>query len=187
MLPLNEVTPSSVISPFLFPYDEYSDLSERVYGGINLNDASQGREVKLWSIGYDGLNITVTPEGGSVAATYPRTGVVTCSLGFDANMDPAIAWIDSIGAHLRYFDSYTLSYIVLDIPGATSCKARTDDTRAFNSTGSDVIFAYVLNSNLYYRAERDHYATQYLVGAVGPGKLVRMGMNDGYRFQFDIQ
>lgn len=186
MLPLNEITPSPIPAAFLFPYDEPSLRSERVYGGAAINDASQGREVRLWAIAYDGINVTVSPDGGVSQQTVRIPGVLTCSLGFDTNMNSAIAWLDATGAHLRYFDSYTLSYIVLDIPGATSCKARTDDTRSFNSAGSDVIFAYTLSGFLRYRAQRDHYAIEYQVGPCGSQLLNRVGMNAGGRFQFEV-
>jgi hypothetical protein len=186
MLPFNQVTLSAVTTAFLSPYGEYKPLHERVWGGVALNDASQGREVQLWAISYDGVNVNVGTDGGAAQLSLPIPDVLTCSLGFDSNMNPAIAWTDVYGAHLRYFDSYTLSYVVLDIPGATSCKARTDDTRSFNSAASDVIFAYTLNGILRYRVQRDHYATEYTIGASGTGTLRRMGMNDGQRFQFEI-
>lgn len=186
MLPLNQTTLGAVSAPFLNPYGEYAPLHERVWGGVALNDASQGREVQLWAIDYDGANVTVSPDGGAPALTLPIPDVLTCSLGFDANMNPVIAWTDVYGAHLRHFDSYTLSYVVLDIPGATSCKARTDDTRSFNSAASDVIFAYTLAGTLHYRVERDRYATEYTAGASGTGTLRRMGMNEVQRFQFEI-
>lgn len=186
MLPLNQITPNAIASAFRFPYGESSLLIDRTYGGAALNDASQGREAQLWTIAYDGLNVSVFPESGVVQQTVPIAGVMACSLAFDANMNTAIAWIDGSGAHLRHFDSHTLQYSVLDIPGANSCKARTDDTRAFNAALSDVIFAYTLNGVLYYRVERDNYAIEYTVGVCGPLTLHRMGMSVGQRFQFEV-
>lgn len=186
MLPLNQLTSSPVRADFLYPYGEYLPLSDKTYGGVALNDASRGRQVQLWAAYYDGASVVVGPSGGPPQQSVPIPGVTSCSLGFDANMNTVIGWMDGSGAHVRYFNSSTLGYSVLDVPGASSCKVRTDDTRAFNSTASDVIFAYTLNGYLNFRMERDRYAVEYRVGAVGAARLRLMGMSRGQRFQFAV-
>ena len=90
-------------------------------------------------------------------------------------------------SNLYYFDSVNLVFATLTIATGTGCRACIDDPRKFNETNSDVIFAYVRGTNLYYRQQRDRYLTEYTVGAVPNGyKLRRVAANVKNRLQFKL-
>lgn len=187
-LPLNIITPTPVRSAFVAPLDEpYLPLEEAVLGGTNIGDGSAGRQVKRWSVFYDGTSIKVAPETGVTQFTMVVPGVLTVSLGFDSNMAVTLAYMTVTGAHLYFFDSSLGSYTTLNVPGATSCRAGVDDQRLFNQSQSDVIFSYTLDNKLYWRQQRDRYTVERLVGPfTGDLILLRSGQNTLNRFQWRL-
>ena len=186
MLPLNVITPQPYSADFLYPYGAGAKLSEQVWGGVALSDPSKGRATQLWTISAADEYLVVSNTSGSQISLM--TGVVeSCSLAFDANMAPTIAYMQDGSAHLYYHDSYTNAWTTMDI-AATSCLVRNDDVRDAVSAVSDCVFAYTLSDQLFYRVEREHYAVEHFVGAVPTGwVLAHMGPNRVGRFQFELR
>jgi len=183
MIPNNAFTATPIVSAFLPPKDEpYQPLTSKSRGGVALNDASQGRDYQNWIVNYDGANILVAPQGGSTAFTLPVAGVLSVSLAFDNNMNPVIAWMDAVGAKLYWFNNVT--FVTTAFP-ATSCRVTIDDVRDFYNADSDVIFAYTNAGTLYWRQQRDQYATQRTVGST-TGLLQKVGLNQLNRLKFQL-
>lgn len=186
MIPANAFTPTPVVSNFQYPYDEaYSPLSQNVYGGVAIGDASLGRQVRVWNVSYNGAYINVKPSDGTVVLSLAQTGVLTVSLAFDNNMGPVIAWTTTTGANLYYYDTLTSSYITRFFSDILSCRVCVDDAREFYTANSDVIFSYTKLGNLYYRQQRDRYDTEYTIGATTK-TLIRAAPNVGNRLQFQL-
>jgi hypothetical protein len=184
MIPNNAfTTPTPIVSAFLPPKDEpYQPLTSKSRGGIALNDASQGRDYQNWVVSYNGTNILVAPQGGSTVFTLTVAGVLSVSLAFDNNMNPVIAWMDSVGAKLYWYNN---TNFVTTPFSATSCRVTIDDVRDFYNANSDVIFAYTYGTNLYWRQQRDQYATEYTVGST-TGLLQKVGLSELNRLQFQL-
>jgi hypothetical protein len=187
MIPLNTFTPTPVISNFQAPYDlPYQPLVQHVLGGVAIGDPSQGRQLKIWTVEYNGVSITVKPIDGPIAFTLVAANVETVSLAFDNNMGLVIVWkLTTGGANLYYYDTLTSQYITRNFPGVTSCRVVVDDARDFYTAQSDVIFAYTLNDNLYWRQQRDRYDDEYLIGP-SVKRLRKVAPNIGNRLQFQL-
>jgi len=183
MIPNNAFTTQPIVSPFRPPKDEpYQPLTSKSRGGIALNNPSKGRDYQNWVVSYDGSDILVAPQGGSTAFTLTVAGVLSVSLAFDNNMNPVIAWMDAVGAKLYWFNNVTF---VTTAFAATSCRVTIDDVRDFYNADSDVIFAYTNAGTLYWRQQRDQYATQRTVGST-TGLLQKVGLNQLNRLQFQL-
>jgi len=188
MIPGNAITNVPDPAAFRKPYDSpASALSRTCRGGVALNDASKGRDYQDWSVWYDGSTILFGPTSSGIATgSLATAGVTQLSLAFDNNMNPVLAWLDDTGANIRYFSASTSSYVVVNVPGATSCLACVDDVRPIYNTQSDVIFAYTLPNGLWYTYQRENYATARQASTASK-KLKRMGPNVLNRFQFETE
>ncbi len=187
MIPSNSFTPTPLVSPFQYPYsDPYLPLSQNVLGGIAIGDASAGRQVRVWNVSYDGVNINVKPADDVVVFSLTTPGVLTVSLAFDNNMGLVIAWTTSTGANLYYYDTLTLQYVTRFFINISSCRVCIDDANDFYSAESDVIFSYTLSNNLYWRQQRDRYDIERLIGAT-TNTLIRAAPNTGNRLQFELR
>jgi len=186
MLPTNTITSTPIVSNFFGVYNNpYTPLSQIVYGGVALNDPSQGRMARTWRIRYSLGSIIVNPVGGTDVFALPVAGVKTVSLAFDNNMAVTIGYQTSGASNLYYFDAQANAFTTKVITSTTSCRVCLDDARDFNNTNSDVIFAYTKSNNLYWTQQRDRYLVERLVGAT-TGKLYSMGPNVENRFQFGL-
>lgn len=187
MIPGNQFTTIPVVHSYISPYNRpYKPLEQAVLGGIALNDPSRGRMYQNWIVFYENPFIRIKPENGSVVFSLEQPDVKTVSLAFDNNMNIALAWQKTTGSYLYYFDILIDDYAILEIPGATSCRIVVDDPRDFYISASDIIFGYTLNGNLYWRQQRDRYATERLIGEA-QGKLRKMAPSDGNRLQFELR
>ena len=186
MIPSNSFTSTPAIGNFQYPYSEpYDPLYQNVLGGISIGDSSRGRQYKIWNITYVLGNIIVSSADNPNAFTLVETDVTAISLAFDNNMGLVIAWQTTTGSKLYFYDSITSSYVTSIFSGTTSCRVCIDDARDFNSQDSDVIFSYTLNNNLYWRQQRDRYATERLIGPT-TRLLKKVAQTTGNRLQFQL-
>jgi hypothetical protein len=186
MIPGNTFTPTPIVGTFLYLQSlPYNPLSQTVMGGVALQDGSQGRLVKPWTVFYLNGLIQVRPENNAVVFTLPATDVQTVSLAFDANMSLVIAWQTSTDANIYYYDTITASYITRNFPGVISCRVCVDDPLEFYTAQSDVIFGYTLSGNLNYRQQRDRYDIEYLIKPTSK-YLIKMGPSSVNRLQFEL-
>jgi hypothetical protein len=191
MIPGNTIITTAQVGEFTYPTNlPYAKQSQTVMGGVALGDPSQGRLYQTWVIALSGTTITVAPTAtGVTALTHTATGAdinSTVALAFDSNMAPTICWTTPAGCSLYWYDSSLGAYTTTNYPGVTSCRVAVDDARPFYSSGSDVIFAYTLGGTLYWRQQRDRYAVERTVGATTK-KLVRVGLSDKNRLQFELR
>ena len=187
MIPANALTPTPIIGNFLPPTSlPYTPLSQIVYGGVALNDATHGRNYQYWTVEYDGSHINVGIQGQSTALQLtPTGGVSTVSLAFDTNMSPVVAWTIGSTANLYYYDTVSSAYITRVFNVSGRCRVAVDNSQTFYNGNSDVLLAYTNNGTLYYRQQRDRYNTEYTVGTT-TASIQRMGMSTANRFQFEL-
>lgn len=186
MIPANTFTVDAIVSNFISPNsDPYIAFRQVVLGGLAIGDPSKGRTFQRWVIAYEAGTINVKPENGSIAFSLIASDVLSISLSFDNNMGIVIAWRTITGAKLYYYNSISSTYTTREFIGPTSCRVCVDDARDFNSSQSDVIFAYTKDGKLYYRQQRDRYDVEYLIGTTTK-KLIKAGPNEGNRLQFEL-
>jgi hypothetical protein len=189
MIPLQRLSSVPVPAEFLEPDDlETSSLVDYEFGGVALNDASQGLRVRTWRLRLVGNDIRINADNVPEVTLFTRNGITELSLAFDQNMRPYVAFVQNGQAILRWYDTLAQQQVFLDLdPATVTPRLCLDDKRPLQVGGSDVILAYVLNGNLYFRAQRDRFEVEYLLQADVGGKLIRIGMNQKYRLQFLLE
>jgi len=190
MIPEERLSSTAVIAPFMGARNapDIGPLLDRENGGVALQDPSQGLLAKEWLGTCDGSQITLSAEGVSPTVVITDTDITEFSFTFDQNMNVAVSYVAGGSTKLNWFD-LTVNQQVTTVFGAGYLTPRVslDDKHPLASDTSDVIFAYVLNDNLYYRQQRDRYQTERLLKAGLNGFLLRkIGMNTKNRFQFQI-
>ena len=179
---------------FLAPDDRYINHKlDYELGGIGLSDPSAGLEYQVWTAHLYFNNVlnegTVTVESPNTPETvlFVRPGVTDFSFTFDQNMHPFVAFVENGLARYWWFDPTIPGETFSDLgPSDRTPRCSLDDKRDPLYIDSDIILAYMRNTELYFRAGRDRYAVEYPLGTVPPGDLVSVGMNGELRFQFAI-
>lgn len=185
------------IPGFWIPPDDLENDSLRDYelGGIDLNDPSFGLRFQVWTLTLMNDDVVISAPTVPLTVLFTRTGITELSLAFDQNMNPFVAFVENGVAKFWWYDTVVSQQVFSSLP-ANSITPRTclDDKRETQTNSSDIILAYLLNDNLYFRAERDRYSVQYLLktGVFNPtsglpARLKRVGMTDQNRLQFLLQ
>lgn len=187
MIPLQKLSTTAVPAEFLAPDDieASSSLVDYELGGVGLNDASQGLKVRTWRLRAVANDIRISAESVPEVTLFTRSGITELSLAFDQNMRPYVAFVENGQSVLRWYDTLAEQQVFLDLAeGTVTPRVCLDDKRPLQVGASDVILAYVLNNNLYFRAQRDRFEIEYLLKADVGGRIIRVGMNRNYRLQF---
>lgn len=163
------------------------NLVDYARGGTGIGDASAGLDVKDWTATYDTPDVIVEASGVSPTVVLSVPSVRQLSLAFDQNMRAYVAYQLADGtSHFYYYNTLLSAFDTLDLPaGSHNPRCAMDDIRKNQSSASDVILAYTRGDTLYFRAQRDRFATEYTLTAGLAGRfLVDCGMNVTNRFQF---
>lgn len=188
MIPEERVSTTAVIGSFSNSFYLGTPLKAIEWGGVALNDASQGINVKPWTIEYDRQtgDVFVTAAGVSKTVLFTRSDISEVSLAFDRNMQPAVAFVQSGQAKLYWYDSVESDFVFweTELGAAKNPRVTHDDKRDSQGAVSDIILAYVMGDSLCYRQQRDRYETERELIASGVTRLTHVGMNDKLRLQF---
>lgn len=195
MIPQGRLSSQVVYAPYLSPdnIEQPSPLVDYEMGGVALNDPTQGLEVYTWIAQYYPLtgDVTVFAPGTPEQAIFNAPGLTELSLAFDQNMRPFVAFVQNGQAKFFWFDTVIGETLITLLPvDAVTPRCCMDDKREMQTSQgqNDVILAYLRGTSLYYRQQRDRYETEYLLTAAAPGtKLIRVGMNQLRRLQFEFE
>lgn len=177
-----------VVADFLEPRDRpYDPLVSPEFGGAALNTPAQSRLVRIWNAYWEAGVVYVAPDDGLNApvAIFADPNVETISLAFDALMNPTIAYMSGGVGKLRWFNSVANAIVTTTYADITSCQVTTDDKRQAQLGREDVIFAYVRANGLHYRLQRERYTIEHTLKSHIAGELLRLGMNEKNRLQFE--
>jgi hypothetical protein len=179
-------TPTPIVGNFLPPNDTaYNPLSQIIWGGIAINDPSAGRQYQFWEVFYDNSDIKIKPITGSVEFTYAAPNAIITSGAFDQNMAAVVSYVDTSNVATIYYFGIS-GYTTLTVSNVTSMRLVVDDSRDYYTSASDVFWCYVRNDILYYRIQRENYATEYQIGAAYGKQIQRVGLTDKNRVQFEL-
>lgn len=190
MIPEERLSTTRLPAPFLGARGEYVITPTFDYedGGIALQDPSEGLQFQAWR-GYI-LNDQIILEAPGIAPfiAYTGTGLTEVSITFDQNMRPTFAFVEEGVAKLRWYDSVVEDTVITTL-GADVITPRVslDDKHPLGVADSDIILGYVRAGNLYFRAQRDRFQTEYLLLEECPDRLHIIGMNAEWRFQFRFE
>lgn len=191
MLPGNVVSTTAIIGRIQHPDGlVINDLTDYEYGGIALNDATQGLLVKPWVCRYEESAVVLDSDGTAPEVVYERAGITALSLAFDQNMRPILAYEADGQSWLWWWDSLTNARRT-DSFGPVRCPRVTLDDKRPSATEfgtSDVIFAYIREDKLCYRQQRDRFGIERVLryGVSRLSRLHNMGLTDKMRFQFEL-
>lgn len=181
------------------PDEDYED------GGIDIQDPSKGLTFQPWrgwiEADEDTMESKVYLESQNTCPRLVYTGynITEISFTFDRNMNIALAFVEDGEAKFYWYDTVTASMITTSLgSGVITPRVTHDDKRDFNSSGSDVILAYMRDGALYFKQQRDRYTieydptvdvpepqrTKYRAAIADTVGLVKIGMNSKLRLQF---
>ena len=190
MFPNNAMSAMPMTSLFLSPDIERATASEDFEdGGIALQDSSQGLSGFRWRCYFDASNVFVQRDGSSPVNIFSQAGITEIAFAFDQNMRHNVAYrLTNERVYLRWFDSVAQAYAVTDFGPAKNPRMALDDKRMSQVNNSDVILAYLRDGQVFYRMQRDRYATEYVVasGLADTIRLRNIGMGRNLRFQFEL-
>lgn len=190
MLPDQMLSTTVVQGSYLVP-DSFNilPLLDYEYGGIHLNDSSQGLRYQIWTLRYSSGDIILSAPNTSDTVLFSRALVSEISLAFDQNMRPFVAFVEDGVAKYWWYNTLTATQDFTDLPvGSIYPKCCLDDKRPLEVGTSDIIMAYIRANVLYFRAQRDRYTVEYTLVNGITTRLNRIGMSSVNRvqFQFDI-
>lgn len=154
-------------------------------GAGALNDPTLGHFYQMWQARIVDDKIYVSADNVPEFLFYTGTAVTDVSIAFDQNMNLHVAYRDLERTYLYWYNTLTGQQETRDFgTGYLTPKLTLDDKRETQSGGSDIIFAYVREGDLYHRIQRERFDVERLL-ATGPYLGInKMGMTRGLRLQF---
>lgn len=196
-LPNNALSTAPVPAALLTPDDRLRSsllpatlLEDYDYGGVAVNDASQGVLVQPWRAYLSGSTIYYVPEaGGTPTSVLTDTDITELSFAFTQGMKITVAYVAAGTTKLYWYNPATLNFTTTTFAGVASPFLTLDDKRPQALTTADVLFFYVRSGVLYYRQQRDSYATERSLFTlpVGVTRIVNAGMGENYRVQIQLE
>jgi len=188
MIPDQRLSTTTLTAPFLHPDGLVtSPLKDYELGGRALNDPSEGLQVQVWACFVDGDDIMIQAGDSTPEVLFTAAGTTEVALAFDQNMRPAVAFTQSGTPKLRWYDTLVGAQVITEYPDVDNLRLGLDDKRQTQLAANDIILAYTRDGGLYFRAQRDRFTIEYTLSTnVGVGRLLRIGLNTGNRFQFEF-
>lgn len=158
------------------------------WGGVALNDATKGLQVKVWRCRWVDGDFIVDAAGIPDTVLFSATQVTELDFTFDQNMQPFIAYVQNGVPKYRWYDATVTNFVVVSMASdVVTPRCALDDKRALQGSVSDIILAYVRSGSLYYREQRDRFTVEYLLKASAGSALRRVGMGLNWRFLFEME
>lgn len=186
MMSGNAPSPVPVPGRYLFPIRRRTvPLVDFEAGAAGLNDPTGGLSLKLWTARYFDGAVRVSAPDVAETVLFTRPNITSIGLSFDQNMRPFVAFSDDTGGHYWWYDSTLGAQVFSDLPaGSTNLCCSMDERRERLLSVSDIILAYNRDNNLYFRQQRDRFATEYLFASAVNSELTGIGKTTGLRMQF---
>lgn len=181
-----------IAAPFAFPRNiPKAALVDFEYGGVAIQDPSQGLRVKVWRAEYVDGAVVVSADGVTPTTIITVAHITQIGFAFDANMKPFVCYqLENGDAKYYWFDSTVPGFVTSTLPTGTDAPlCAHDDTRntQVRLGRSDIILTYTRAGSLYFRAQRERYLTEHLLSSeIGDGQLLQVGMNQKLRFQWRL-
>ena len=188
MLPGQALSASVDSGSFLGPRSGRVDLLvDHEWGGADFNDPTMGPRYQPWWCVYACGQVVVGADSVPATVMYEAEGITEISFCFDQNMNFNLAFIQNDQAKIWWYDTTINDMRVTSLAAdVENPRLSLDDKRDIASNINDLILAYIRGTGLYYRQQRDRYETEYLLSDSVPGPLLKVGMNNRYRFQFEF-
>lgn len=159
-------------------------------GGVDIGDTTQGITNYVWQAWTDGAAIYLQrTDSTRPDRVLTDKSITSVSVAFTRDMDLVIAYQSGIDSKLWVGRNGSLvGSIVASIRGSKDPMVALDDNRYATDITSDVIFAYIRESVLYCRYQRDRYEVERELQVLDSDtSLYRIGMGRNERFLFLLQ
>lgn len=169
---------------------KHPDTRAFCLGGADIGDTTQGITSFVWQVWTDGAAIFLQrTDLSSPDRVLTDKGITSVSVAFDRNMNLVIAYQAGLESKLWVGRNGSLSgTVTASIKGSQNPMVALDDNRYAADSTSDVIFAYVKDSTLCCRYQREGYRTEHKLQVLeGDATLYRIGMGRDNRFLFLLQ
>ena len=190
MIPDQRLSTTQLGASFLTPDDLVtSPTQDYELGGRALDDPSEGLQVQVWTCYVDGDDIMIQASDNTPEVLFTAAGTTEVALAFDQNMRATVAFTQAGVPKLRWYDPVPAETVIDEYADVDNIRLALDDKRQVQTEqgSSDIIMAYTRAGGLYFRAQRDRFTVEYTLNAdVGPGRLLRTGLNSTNRFQLEF-
>lgn len=159
-------------------------------GGVDIGDTTQGITNYVWQAWTDGAAIYLQrTDSTRPDRVLTDKSITSVSVAFTRDMNLVIAYQSGIDSKLWVGRNGSLvGSIVASIRGSKDPMVALDDNRYATDITSDVIFAYIRDSVLYCRYQRDRYEVERELQVLDSDtSLYRIGMGRDERFLFLLQ
>ncbi len=147
-----------------------------------------GLDYQIWRARLVGDTVYITSPTTPETPVLTVRGITEISLTFDQNARYVVTYLVGDQVWVYWFDSVPSRFVhTLVETEAYSPRISLDDKRVMALDDSNIILAYVKDNCLYCRSQKDRYQISYLLEENIGGRLMRIGMNINYRFQFIFQ
>lgn len=184
MIPDNKLASEKVPAPYLNKR-RVGLLEDYEQGGVALQDPSQGLLYQTWHCFLEGNDIKAEAPNTVATTLLSAPDVEQVSLAFDQNMQPNVAYVSAGQAYWWWYDTTTQSHQTMTMASdVLTPRATLDDKRTPNLGNSDIIISYIRGTSLYYRQQRDRYATEYFLEDNVGDALIDIQMASNLRLQW---
>lgn len=166
---------------------KYPNTRSFCTGGVGVGDTSEGILGYTWQAWTDGAAVYLQRiDQGRPQTILTDKGITDVSVAFDRQMNLVIAYQAGVESKLWVGrNGSATGSVVLAIKGGKTPKVALDDNRYATAGTSDVVFAYINNSKLYCRYQREKYQVEHqLMRLDETTTLYQMGMGKDNRFLF---
>lgn len=156
-------------------------------GGSDVGYTGDGITAYTWQAWTDGSAIYLQrADKAKIDKILADKNISSVSIAFDRKMNLIIAYQSGIESKLWVGrNGSLLGDVALKIKGGRDPKVALDDNRYATAGTSDVIFAYIKDSNLYCRYQRQKYQSEHLLQSLDKNTFLhRIGMGRDNRFLF---
>ena len=132
MLPENQLSSTPVPDAFLVPMRRSPDVDYE-FGGIQLQDITQGLQYQLWESSYNGSSIRLHPKRtGSAQVVVTHQGILHHSFAFDQNMNPCVVYKTATKTFLYWYNPLIGDQETIELdPTIETPQVSVDDNRRF--------------------------------------------------------
>lgn len=180
MIPGGVLSSEAQRSQFMYPVSRRSlPLVDYEPGGPALNTGYSSRET-VWKLEYRDGGFYVGTDSTPEVLVHSAPDVTMCSLSFDQNMQPVLAWESGGSGKLYWYDLAQSAFVTTDLGPVSTPRVSME----FGSV--EVLLTYVRDGGLYIRGQADKYATETLLASGVPPKITAFGMGSNYRMQWKL-
>lgn len=191
MIPQGKISKYSASNKLLVPIRE-NHLIDYEWGGIAIQDTSQGMRYQVWQVFYNRLISSICIRrmafSEEIVILPNMQNITRLGLAFDLNMRPTICYVQNGISYLYWYNLFTNEATITEFTDMKNPCITLDDSRSVQSSQSDIILAYQIGRDLYYRQQRDRYQIPLLlIENHRASTLFQIGMNLGNRLQFNFK